>query len=402
MPSLRMITPQPSLPAPVLAVIRRLEQAGFEAWAVGGCVRDLFLGRTPKDYDLTTSARPEQVAELFESTIYTGKQFGGVTVVLSAMRLEVTTYRTESRYTDSRHPEKVAFAQSIEEDVSRRDFTIGAICLHPERGVYDPFNGRQDIQNRLLRCVGRPEGRFAEDALRILRAFRLAAELGFTIEAQTLAAAKALAPSVQKVAAERIAGELCRLLLSPSPQLLQDLLQAGGLAHLGLHACGQLTPLNTCPQILPVRLALLLVLCGAQPRQVCASLRLSNKLSRETAACVAILTNPAHPQDALWLKQRLAEMPPALLVGALQARAVQTGVEADLTRLEVILQAGEPYLLRHLAIDGHSLLAMGLPAQRIGGLLTTLLEHVRKNPADNTPTTLQRLAADLAEHTAEQ
>ena len=202
------------VPAPVSAVLDRLERAGFEAYAVGGCTRDALLGQAPDDWDITTSALPEQTKEVFSDcrTIDTGIKHGTVAVRMEDMLLEVTTYRVDGDYKDSRHPEDVTFTRSLAEDLARRDFTMNAIAYSPVRGPVDLYGGAEDIAARTIRCVGDPETRFTEDALRILRALRFSSVLGFSIEPETAAAIHARKERIRYVAMERIATELLKLL----------------------------------------------------------------------------------------------------------------------------------------------------------------------------------------------
>lgn len=204
-----------SLPLAVKRILRHLTDAGFSAYAVGGCVRDLILGLTPDDYDVTTSATPDEVMTIFSDyhVIETGLQHGTVTVVYEGVPYEITTYRSESTYSDSRHPDAVLFTKHIEDDLSRRDFTVNAMALSEEGILVDLYSGQKDIEARTLRCVGNPYERFSEDALRILRLIRFASVLDFTIDPETEAAARLLAPSLSKVSVERIAQELNKLLL---------------------------------------------------------------------------------------------------------------------------------------------------------------------------------------------
>lgn len=209
------------IPSKVERVLHILEINGFEAYAVGGCVRDSILGRTPDDWDITTSAKPEQVKELFHRTVDTGLQHGTVTVMMDKEGFEVTTYRVDGEYEDGRHPKEVLFTASLEEDLKRRDFTINAMAYNPKRGIVDLFHGIEDLQKGIIRCVGDPMERFSEDALRILRAVRFSAQLGFTIADNTRAALRALAPNLKHVSAERIQVELLKLLVSPHPDYLR-------------------------------------------------------------------------------------------------------------------------------------------------------------------------------------
>lgn len=208
------------LPQEVQYCITSLEAAGFEAYAVGGCVRDSLLGLTPADYDMCTDAKPEQICQLFagHQLLHHGQKHGTVGVVLEGQVFEITTFRTEGGYEDSRHPSWVKFVPTIEEDLARRDFTVNAMAYNPKRGYVDPFGGQKDLENKILRTVGDPEARFREDALRILRGARFSARFQLTPEAATQAAMERLAPLMEKLARERVFEELCKLLLSATAQ----------------------------------------------------------------------------------------------------------------------------------------------------------------------------------------
>lgn len=213
---------QIQLPEKVQFIISRLEQAGYEAYAVGGCVRDSLLGRQPHDWDVTTSANPTQVKEVFRHTIDTGIQHGTVTVMLDHEGFEVTTYRIDGEYEDSRHPKEVTFTVDLIEDLRRRDFTINAMAYNDKSGIVDAFGGVEDLENGIIRCVGEAAERFGEDALRILRAVRFSAQLGFSIAEGTKAAATELAPNLKNISAERIQAELVKLLMSAHPDYMRD------------------------------------------------------------------------------------------------------------------------------------------------------------------------------------
>lgn len=210
------------IPEKVEYIISTLTDSGFEAYAVGGCVRDTILGRIPGDWDITTSARPEQVKELFKRTIDTGIQHGTVTVMLDKEGFEVTTYRIDGEYEDSRHPKSVEFTTNLVEDLKRRDFTINAMAYNPKTGIVDVFDGIGDMERRLIRCVGRAEERFDEDALRMLRAVRFAGQLGFSIDEKTRKAVCQKAEALKNISAERIRAELTKLLVSDHPELLRE------------------------------------------------------------------------------------------------------------------------------------------------------------------------------------
>ncbi len=215
------------LPGKVKFIINTLIQAGYEAYAVGGCIRDSILGRTPGDWDITTSASPQQVKELFPKTVDTGIQHGTVTVLEGSEGFEVTTYRIDGEYEDQRHPKEVVFTANLLEDLKRRDFTINAMAYNETEGLIDAFHGMEDIHRQVIRCVGNPMHRFTEDALRMMRAVRFAAQLGFTIEEQTKTAISALASSLAKISAERIQAELVKLLISDHPEEMRTVCELG-------------------------------------------------------------------------------------------------------------------------------------------------------------------------------
>lgn len=215
------------LPKKVKIIIDTLCSQGYEAYAVGGCVRDSLLGRIPGDWDITTSAQPEEIKRLFRKTIDTGIEHGTVTVMIDGEGFEVTTYRIDGEYEDSRHPSEVTFTRNLEEDLKRRDFTINAMAYNDQMGIIDIFGGIQDLEARIIRCVGNAKERFGEDALRILRAVRFAAQLGFEIEEKTKDGMKELAPTLANISAERIQVELVKTLISPHPGLLRTAYELG-------------------------------------------------------------------------------------------------------------------------------------------------------------------------------
>lgn len=215
------------IPPKAKFIIRTIQDGGFEAYAVGGCVRDSILGREPQDWDITTSAMPEQVKALFSRTIDTGLQHGTVTVMLDREGFEVTTYRVDGKYEDSRHPSQVTFTPCLEEDLKRRDLTINAMAYNDVKGLVDIFGGMEDIRGKKVRCVGDPESRFREDALRILRAIRFSAQLGYEIEQETRDAITALAPTLSRISAERIQAELVKLIVSPHPDYIRAAYETG-------------------------------------------------------------------------------------------------------------------------------------------------------------------------------
>ena len=215
------------IPENVEWIIRELMAHGFEAYAVGGCVRDSVLGREPEDWDITTSAKPEQVKQIFHRTVDTGIEHGTVTVLIDKEAYEVTTYRVDGEYEDHRHPKEVTFTASLEEDLKRRDFTINAMAYNPQTGLVDIFEGIDDLNKKIIRCVGNPRERFDEDALRILRAIRFSAQLGFEIDNMTKEAMTEKAETLRDVSAERIRIELVKLLVSKHPEKIREAQRLG-------------------------------------------------------------------------------------------------------------------------------------------------------------------------------
>ena len=271
------------------AALERLQGAGYEAWIVGGCVRDLLLGRTPEDFDLCTAARPEEIEAVFAGyrIIETGLRHGTATVLLEGMPLEITTYRVESGSSDARHPDQLRFTQNLREDTARRDFTVNAMAYAPGRGLQDFYGGQEDLKKGILRCVGEPDRRFQEDALRILRALRFSATLGFAIEGETVAAARRQKGLLTGLSAERVAGELGKLLVGQGAKevlldypdllgvVLPELLPMIGFDQRNIHHCYDLlthtaVAVDQVPPRLPLRLAALFHDCG---KPACFSLR---------------------------------------------------------------------------------------------------------------------------------
>ena len=307
------------------ALLDALHAAGYAAYAVGGCVRDSLLGRTAHDWDLCTSALPQQVMELFgpEQCIPTGLQHGTVTIKYGGQLYETTTFRTEGSYTDGRHPDAVQFVPDVREDLARRDFTINAMAYNAAEGLVDPFGGQADLQNGLLRAVGEPQQRFTEDALRILRLYRFAARFGFALDAATARAARQLAPHLDCISAERIQEELAKLLAAPQPgAYLEPAVLAVVLPELTPAALEAAKPVvDACPageENLPVRWAALLGALGeTDTRRVLKRLRCSNACIEETAVLVRETAGESvcgsfllghefelrHPTDASCLEQ---------------------------------------------------------------------------------------------------
>ena len=296
------------LDAGAAALLARLHGAGYAAYAVGGCVRDSLLGRTPQDWDLCTSARPEQVLALFGEgqCIPTGLQHGTVTIKYGGQLYETTTFRTEGAYTDGRHPDEVHFVPDVRQDLARRDFTINAMAYNDAEGLIDPFGGQQDLQQGILRAVGDPATRFEEDALRILRLYRFAARFGFAIDPPTGQAARALCAHLDCVSVERIEEELSKLLAAPAPAAyLDEKILKVIIPELSAPALQAAKPVvDACPagtKDLPVRWAALLMSLGEDgTRKALKRLRCSNACIEQTTVLVREVHPGAFSSDTIW------------------------------------------------------------------------------------------------------
>ncbi len=236
------------MPEYAVKVIEALRSAGVLAYAVGACVRDSLIGREPSDWDVSTSAKPEEISALFEKTVPTGISYGTVTVIIDEYSVEVTTFRQDGEYSNGRKPDSIVFVSDITQDLSRRDFTMNAIAMGPDGEIIDPFGGREDISSRIIRCVGEPEQRFSEDALRMLRAFRFAAVLNFHIDEEILKAIAKSAHLAQRLSSERIRDELEKILMSPRPELVSDIVKYGLLSKYILPGKIGLSPIEALPK----------------------------------------------------------------------------------------------------------------------------------------------------------
>lgn len=414
------------LPAYVLQCITALEQHGFACYAVGGCVRDSMLGFIPQDYDLCTDALPEQTRAVFQNyqLVLAGEKHGTVGVVTSQGVVEITTFRTEGDYTDSRHPGWVKFVKSIEGDLARRDFTVNAMAYSPTCGFADPFGGRHDLQNRILRAVGNAHERFEEDALRILRGVRFSARYRLVPEASTQKAMLELAPMLENIAKERVFDELCKLLLVATAddllrfhpiitQVIPELSDAVGFRqHSTHHAYDVFTHTAhvtaAVPSTLSLRWAALLHDAG-KPKtftldekgcghfyghsEVSAQiadgilhrLKAPTALRKEVVFLISHHMTPLSPDRKL-LRRRLSQYGEAalrMLLSLQKADFTCKGVHSDSTAFEPIEQLLEQLLaedaclsVKDLALDGHDLVALGLEGPAIGRCLNTLLAMV--------------------------
>lgn len=364
-------------------ILKTLENAGFEACFVGGCVRDTLLGRPVHDWDIATAALPAQTMQLFPRCIPTGIQHGTVTVLLGAEGYEVTTFRKDGAYHDGRHPDAVVFVPSLQEDLARRDFTINAMAMHADGDIIDCFGGREDLQNGILRCVGDPDRRFREDALRMLRAWRFSAQLGFSVEEETRRAIEKNAPLCRALSKERLGQEAEKTLLSGRPELLGQMMALGLLAGCGIEGSYHLDALRNVPAEPGARWAMLQVLLPALDLR---NFRLPAKLVR-LAQNAARCYKPRY--DRWKLKALLAEE------GAETAR-VCAQLSGQQMLLAEILQSGECVCLHDLAVTGRDFPA--LQGKAAGQMLRALLLHVLHHPEDNNRQTLLRLAEEMVQN----
>ncbi|MBQ5748615.1 MAG: CCA tRNA nucleotidyltransferase, partial [Oscillospiraceae bacterium] len=358
-------------------ILRVLTQAGYAAFYVGGCVRDTLLGRDIHDWDIATSAHPEQTMALFDRCIPTGIRHGTVTVMWEDAAFEVTTFRHDGTYLDGRRPEQVEFVDSLREDLVRRDFTVNAMAMDTDGNIFDFANGRHDLKNRILRCVGEPSVRFSEDALRMLRAYRFSAQLDFEIEPETERAIFACAEKAQFLSAERVRDEVEKTLSSPKPRTLEKMMKAGLLRGVGLAESTDLSWLERLPAGDARWAALKILLPQFDPRK----LRLPNKL-------ISLIETAAYqPQaDRLFLKRHIATH------GWESARITATlcGCESLLAEIE---DSGDCVRLRELAVNGSDL--PQFLGKELGDVLHALLEHVLKHPEDNEREKLLEMAGNI-------
>ncbi len=348
-------------------ILKILEEAGYEAYYVGGCVRDLLLGRPVHDWDVTTSALPEETMACFPHCVPTGLRHGTVTVLEDGARAEVTTFRCDGSYGDGRHPDQVTFVRSLREDLARRDFTVNAMAMDRAGGLTDLYGGQADLEAGILRCVGAPERRFQEDALRMLRAVRFSAQLGFAIEPETWTAMGRCASLCARLSAERVRGELEKTLLSDQPHYAVKMADLGLLDRFGLPKGRDGRWLARLPRARTVRWA---GFCRLYPELDLSALRL-DKRTTHTAQTAA---RCAAPGDEVGWK-RLAASEGAAVARAAAALAGETAL------VERLLESGQCLTLRDLAVTGADF--PGLTGPAVGNCLRRLLDHVLAHPEDN-------------------
>jgi len=385
-----------TLPKNVKRIITTLETAGYSAYIVGGSVRDSLRGKTPKDWDVATSAKPEDVKKLFRRTIDTGLKHGTVTVLEKKDCIEVTTYRIDGKYTDGRRPDDVKFSSDIHEDLARRDFTINAIAYNPLKGIVDPFEGCFDLKNELIKCVGNPKERFEEDSLRMLRGIRFAAQFGYKIQTDTLRAMSAQPSRLSIVSKERVREELSKLLMGDYVEYI-NLLQEAGLTLYALDAEINIKSISgyikKCRKDECTRLA---VLCKDIPNtdNFLRNLRYDNKTINEVSLLVSQIPVD-YSSDRVFVKRLLRKMPLQLIEKIIEIKEILFGVNLTgvlLTGVDII-NNNECYDMSALAVNGVDLMKIGVPSgKRVGEVLESLLEMVIHIPEMNVQEVLLKEA----------
>ena len=437
------------LPEKVNQIIHTLQSNGYEAYAVGGCVRDSILQRVPDDWDITTSATPQETKALFPRTFDTGIEHGTITVLIDKDTFEVTTYRVDGKYKDSRHPSEVTFTRSLKEDLLRRDFTINAMAYNEEEGLVDIFGGMQDLENQVIRCVGNARARFGEDALRILRAVRFAAQLGFEIEEETQKGITELAPTLANISAERIQVELIKMLTSPNPGMLKKAYELGITKvilpefdkmmeteqenphhkySVGEHTLKSIESISADKVL---RLTMLFhdiakplmktidengvahfkthdVKGAEMTKQILRRLKFDNDTMNKVAKMV-LYHDYRMPAEAKNVRRAMNKIGEDLFPYYLEVRTADTLAQSEYMQKEKlqniedvkvcyegILKRRECVSLKTLAITGSDLIADGMkPGKEIGEVLSKLLEAVIEHPEYNTKETLLDLKNKL-------
>lgn len=425
------------LPEKVHQIITTLQSHGYEAYAVGGCVRDSILGRKPEDWDITTSATPMETKALFAKTFDTGIEHGTITVLLEKEGFEVTTYRIDGEYEDSRHPKEVQFTRSLSEDLLRRDFTINAMAYNEQDGLVDIFDGMEDLANGVIRCVGNAKERFSEDALRMMRSVRFSAQLGFEIEEETRDAVRLLAPTLRNISAERIQAELVKLLVSPHPERLREAYKLGITREVlpefdAMMCTEQETPhhcynvgehtLHALESIDPDKVLRLTMLFhdmgkpekktvddagvahfkGHAPvseqiaREIMHRLKFDNDTLRKVAKLI-YYHDYRMPAQARYVRRAMNKIGEDLFPYYLKVRRADTDAQSDyqkeekyenLNEIEAlyaeILKKNQCVSLKDLAVTGKDLIEIGVhPGPAIGEILDELLKDVIEYPEHN-------------------
>lgn len=384
------------LPQNVEYILEKLNNGGYEAFIVGGCVRDYIMGIEPHDYDITTSALPEQVKDIFTHTVDTGIKHGTVAVILDKTPYEVTTYRIDGEYRDNRHPEEVIFTDKLTGDLSRRDFTVNAIAYNHNTGYVDRFGGIEDIENKIIRGVGNPDRRFKEDALRMMRAVRFSAQLDFSIEQNTLRAIRDNAQLIENISAERVREELFRLIGSEHNERL-EILKESGIAEYVLpeifHTDCDFSAVNTLSDNIALRLAYIFAPIGEKAlRDMLVRLRSDGK----TIALSSLLVRNLHlkPEDKYSMRRLISiagESSPLLI------ELICAFSQADKSKMTALYDSvkNDCCSLRTLAVDGKDITAIGIKGKEVGNILNSILDYVLRYPDRNNKKELMEYVKEI-------
>lgn len=390
------------IPEFVSRTLEILWTGGYPSYLVGGCLRDMLLARPIHDWDVATAAPASAVSALFPKTVETGVRYGTVTVVTEEGHIEVTTFRSDGVYSDGRRPDSVTFTNSLTEDLQRRDFTINAMAMGLDGAVIDPFDGQGDLGRRLIRCVGNAGERFSEDALRMFRALRFAAQLSFKIDDDTYAAIRSCAPLCAALSAERMRDETEKILLSAQPERAAEAVSLGLYAGRLLNASlpehpGRIAGLPPSAMLRWAAFGASLQASGAinDPGRFCGDMRLDAKTVKACDAGIRAALKKPLPADKTGLKRLLADIGTEAARCAAAADTVLRGGDT-VARIEAVMGSGECYSIKELAVTGEDLIRLGFtPGAKLGAALRKLLDHVIEHPSDNNREVLLKLA-DMA------
>lgn len=383
------------LPEPVHEILKKIQIAGGKGYVVGGALRDFLRGVPQHDWDFATTLSTQEILLAFSGATLVGGVCGTVQVPLEEYGYcEITPCRVESEYSDARHPDTITFVQNIEQDLQRRDFTVNAMAYDGEH-LIDLFGGIQDLDNKVLRCVGLPSERFEEDSLRILRLFRFMASLDFAAEPKTLQAAIQAMPRIANLSHERVRTEVNRILLSARPQVLQMVIQNGGLATYGLFGDANLEDLVKVPCSMVERWWALCVLCDADPEELVRHFGFSKKIQKQLEIYTRIYqAGPSKNKVEFKLKLRKYLLNPYCM--AQTFAGVNSTFLNEVGFAQQLQESGEPYRIEQLAIDGEMLQRIGIKGVKCGLVLEELQKAVIRKPALNQGIVLNQMAKQYA------
>lgn len=377
------------LPEDVRYILEKLNNNGFESYIVGGCVRDMIIGVEPYDWDITTDALPNDVKKIFKNTVDTGIKHGTVSIIIKSKLYEVTTYRIDGEYLDSRRPESITFTNKLEEDLLRRDFTINAIAYNEKYGIQDPYKGVEDINKKIIKCVGNAENRFEEDALRILRAVRFSSKLGFDIENKTYKAMKKLSNKLANISKERIREEFSKTLNSNNPEKLNLIKEINAESHIFMKNISYYIDTDIKNKILStddsnIKLAVLFYLVNMNSYSILRYLKYDNKTLNEVEKMIDSCKYEFYPENVFIIK--MLKLYDIELTKKIIIFNIILGRISDdyINRFNRVLNLKPIYTREQLEINGNDLINLGIKGKKIGQLLNYLLDSVIMNQSLNT------------------